>query len=280
MNDSFSALHPALTFCYFAAVLLLTMLVLHPVFLALSLLGALGYCAVLRGWRSLGRTLGWLVPFLVLMAALNGNPVTREALCYGAAAAAMFAAVILWFQCCNVVMTAEKYLYVFGSALPGVSLLLSMALRFVPKFSAHICSVRAAQASLGCGTREGSAWQRLRNGARILSVAVSWALESGITAADSMKSRGYGAGRRTYFGNYRFTRRDGVLSAVLALALAGVCAGVGCGALYVRYYPSIRIGGDGALGAVCMACFALLCFLPLLLDGKEALTWRRLRSNI
>lgn len=296
MNDSFSALHPALTFCYFAAVLLLTMLVLHPVFLALSLLGALGYCAVLRGWRSLGRTLGWLVPFLVLMAALNallnhagvtmlfylpnGNPVTREALCYGAAAAAMFAAVILWFQCCNVVMTAEKYLYVFGSALPGVSLLLSMALRFVPKFSTYIRSVRAAQASLGCGTREGSAWQRLRNGARILSVTVSWALESGVTAADSMKSRGYGAGRRTYFGNYRFTRRDGVLSAVLALALAGVCAGVGCGALYVRYYPSIRIGGSGVLGAVCMACFALLCFLPLLLDGKEALTWRRLRSNI
>ena len=74
MNDSFSALHPALTFCYFAAVLLLTMLVLHPVFLALSLLGALGYCAVLRGWRSLGRTLGWLVPFLVLMAALTAPP--------------------------------------------------------------------------------------------------------------------------------------------------------------------------------------------------------------
>ena len=306
MNDSFSALHPALTFCYFAAVLLLTMLVLHPVFLALSLLGALGYCAVLRGWRSLGRTLGWLVPFLVLMAALNallnhagvtmlfylpnGNPVTREALCYGAAAAAMFAAVILWFQCCSAVMTADKYLYVFGSALPGVSLLLSMALRFVPKFSAHIRSVRAAQASLGCGTREGSAWQRLKNGARILSVTVSWALESGITAADSMKSRGYGLPGRTAFSIYRLTERDrlafgwlmGWGSYVLcgALALAGVCAGVGCGALYVRYYPSIRIGGSGVLGAVCMACFALLCFLPLLLDGKEALTWRRLRSNI
>ena len=208
----------------------------------------------------------------------NGNPVTREALCYGAAAAAMFAAVILWFQCCNAVMTADKYLYVFGSVLPGVSLLLSMALRFVPKFTAHMRAVAAAQASLGCGTREGSAWQRLRNGARVLSVTVSWAL--GITAADSMKSRGYGAGRRTYFGNYRFTRRDGLLSAVLVLALAGVCVGIGRGALYVRYYPSIHIGSAGALGAVCAACFALLCFLPLLLDGKEALTWRRLRSNI
>ena len=161
MTDSFSALHPALTFCYFAAVLLLTMFVLHPVFLALSLLGALGYCAQLRGWRSLWRTLGRLVPFLVLMAALNalfnhagvtmlfylpnGNPVTREALCYGAAAAAMFAAVILWFQCCNAVMTADKYLYVFGSVLPSVSLLLSMALRFVPKFTAHMRAVAAAR---------------------------------------------------------------------------------------------------------------------------------------
>lgn len=36
----------------------------------------------------------------------NGNPVTREALCYGAAAAAMFAAVILWFRAAAAVMTA------------------------------------------------------------------------------------------------------------------------------------------------------------------------------
>ena len=43
---------------------------------------------------------------------------------------------------------------------------------------------------------------------------------------------------------------------------------------------AVVTGGSGVLGAVCMACFALLCFLPLLLDGKEALTWRHLRSNI
>ena len=294
MNDSFSALHPALTFCYFAAVLLLTMLVLHPVFLALSLLGALGYCAVLRGWRSLGRTLGWLVPFLVLMAALNallnhagvtmlfylpnGNPVTREALCYGAAAAAMFAAVILWFQCCNVVMTAEKYLYVFGSALPGVSLLLSMALRFVPKFSAHIRSVRAAQASLGCGTREGSAWQRLRNGAHILSVTVSWALESGITAADSMKSRGYGLPKRTAFSLFRFTLRDGICLGILA-ALGGiVLAGSLTGGLKWWYYPAPG-GATGGQAALWTAAFVLLAAFPLIFDAKEAIQWRASRSR-
>ena len=53
------------------------MFVLHPVFLALSLLEALGYGAQLRGWRSLWRTLGRLVPFLVLMAALLHCSATR-----------------------------------------------------------------------------------------------------------------------------------------------------------------------------------------------------------
>ena len=294
MTDSFSALHPALTFCYFAAVLLLTMFVLHPVFLALSLLGALGYCALLRGWRSLWRTLGRLVPFLVLMAALNalfnhagvtmlfylpnGNPVTREALCYGAAAAAMFAAVILWFQCCNAVMTADKYLYVFGSVLPGVSLLLSMALRFVPKFTAHMRAVAAAQASLGCGTREGSAWQRLRSGARVLSVTVSWALESGITAADSMKSRGYGLPKRTAFSLFRFTLRDGICLGVLA-ALGGiVLAGSLTGGLKWWYYPAPG-GATGVQAALWTAAFVLLAAFPLIFDAKEAIQWRASRSR-
>ena len=296
MNDSFSALHPALTFCYFAAVLLLTMLVLHPVFLALSLLGALGYCAVLRGWRSLGRTLGWLVPFLVLMAALNalfnhagvtmlfylpnGNPVTREALCYGAAAAAMFAAVILWFQCCNAVMTADKYLYVFGSVLPSMSLLLSMALRFVPKFTAHMRAVAAAQASLGCGTREGSAWQRLRSGARVLSVTVSWALESGITAADSMKSRGYGEKGRTAFSIYRMDDRDRGLLAWLIFCGAYVFCGVLAGGLRFRYYPSLAGAPVTPMTVSFMCVYLALVLTPVILDRKEDRQWKSLQSTI
>ena len=293
MTDSFSALHPALTFCYFAAVLLLTMFVLHPVFLALSLLGALGYCAQLRGWRSLWRTLGRLVPFLVLMAALNalfnhagvtmlfylpnGNPVTREALCYGAAAAAMFAAVILWFQCCNAVMTADKYLYVFGSVLPGASLLLSMALRFVPKFTAHMRAVAAAQVSLGCGTREGSAWQRLRNGARVLSVTVSWALESGITAADSMKSRGSALHGRTAFSIYRFDNRDRAF--VIALFSGIILTGMGAilGATEMFYDPVILWKPLNGLAAASAVGYAFLCLLPLGLELWTECHFERLR---
>ena len=38
----------------------------------------------------------------------NGNAVTKESLTFGFYASVMFSAVILWFECFNVVMTSDK----------------------------------------------------------------------------------------------------------------------------------------------------------------------------
>jgi energy-coupling factor transport system permease protein len=46
----------------------------------------------------------------------------------------MLAAVISWFSCYNAVMTSDKFVYLFGRVIPALSLILSMTLRFVPKF--------------------------------------------------------------------------------------------------------------------------------------------------
>lgn len=145
MNDAFSQLHPAASFAFFAAVITLTMLYMHPVLLIISLTAAAGYVCILKGARHFGKTLIYLVPFLIFMSALNalfnhagvtplfylsnGNAVTKESLTFGFYASVMFSAVILWFECFNVVMTSDKLLCLFGRLSPSVSLLLSMALR-------------------------------------------------------------------------------------------------------------------------------------------------------
>ena len=293
MRSGFARLHPLVDLTFFVLVLAFAMFLSHP---AVQLAGLV--CAALFALRCTGRGFGrrmaMLLPLMLLAAVVNplvshqgvtvlfrfpsGNACTLESVLYGISAAVRLGKAVLWFMGWNAVMTSDKFVYLFGRILPSLSLTLSMGLRFVPRLLRRTCEVAQAQKLARPAERGWLAG--IRRAGRVVSIVVTWALENALDTADSMKSRGYGAGRRTYFGNYRFTRRDGVLSAVLALALAGVCAGVGCGALYVRYYPSIRIGGSGVLGAVCMACFALLCFLPLLLDGKEALTWRRLRSNI
>ena len=293
MRSGFARLHPLVDLTFFVLVLAFAMFLSHP---AVQLAGLV--CAALFALRCTGRGFGrrmaMLLPLMLLAAVVNplvshqgvtvlfrfpsGNACTLESVLYGISAAVRLGTAVLWFMGWNAVMTSDKFVYLFGRILPSLSLTLSMGLRFVPRLLRRTREVAQAQKLARPAERGWLAG--IRRAGRVVSIVVTWALENALDTADSMKSRGYGAGRRTYFGNYRFTRRDGVLSAVLALALTGVCVGIGRGALYVRYYPSMRIGSAGALGAVCAACFALLCFLPLLLDGKEALTWRRLRSNI
>ena len=79
----------------------------------------------------------------------SGNPLTLESIAYGFAAAAMLAAVVLWFSCYTAVMTSDKFVYLFGRVIPALSLVLSMTLRFVPKFKAQIQVVSEAQRCVG-----------------------------------------------------------------------------------------------------------------------------------
>lgn len=296
MKDSFSGLHPIVGFAFFASVITLTMLYMHPVLLAVSLAASASYVCILRGARHFAKTLAYLVPFLLFMSIINalfnhqgvtplfylpnGNAITKEALTFGLFASTMFGSVILWFDCFNVIMTSDKLLYIFGRLSPSVSLLLSMALRFVPRFGRKIRSIDSARTQIGQGSADGGFVRRIKNSMKILSVTLTWALESSVTAANSMKSRGYGTARRTSFSIYRFDGRD--IFALIAGACA-LCVTVACvvsGGIYARYYPSIIISGLTGPSALGTAAFALLCFSPHLFDAKEAIAWRRSVSAI
>ena len=157
MNDAFSTFHPIVNFTWFAAVLIFSMFLMHPVFLTISLVSGFCYSIVLNGRKSLRFNLLHLLPLLLFMALLNpsfnhagntilfylpsGNPITLESILYGVSAAAMFVSVILWFSCYNTIMSSDKFIYLFGRILPSFSLIFSMVLRFVPRYKAQIKAI-------------------------------------------------------------------------------------------------------------------------------------------
>lgn len=214
-KDAFSAYHPVVNFLYFALVLLFSMFLLHPLCLAVSLTGAVWYAVILRGKRAVWRSLRYILPVFVLAVGLNplfnhtgdtvlcylfsDNPLTWESVAYGFAAGTMLVSVLLWFQCYNAVMTSDKFIYLFGRRIPALSLVLSMALRFVPRFQVQLAAVTEAQKSIGRDISQGKGWQKVRNAVAVLSILVTWALENAMDTADSMKSRGYGLPGRTAF---------------------------------------------------------------------------------
>ena len=294
-RDTFSGYHPVVNFLFFGLVLLFTMCLEHPAPRLLSLAAALSYNLYLNGRKGLRFSLLYMLPMLLLAAVVNpafshegvtiltylpsGNPLTLESILYGLFAAVMLVAVILWFSCYNAVMTSDKFVYLFGRIIPALSLVLSMTLRFVPKFKAQLHTVSESQRCVGRDVSNGTVLQRVRNAITILSIMVTWALENAIETADSMKSRGYGLPGRTAFSIYRFDDRD--KTALLWLALCGfvVVSSWLTGGLYWRYYPSVKYLELSPLTAFFHICFAALCFTPLILNVAADRHWKRLQRT-
>ena len=294
-RDTFSSCHPIVNFIYFALVLLFTMCFTHPLARVVSLAGALCYDLYLNGRKAARFTLLYMLPLLLLTAILNplfshegvtiltylpsGNPLTLESILFGGAAALMLVSVVLWFACYNTVMTSDKFVYLFGRVIPALSLVLSMTLRFVPKFRAQIHEVSEAQRCVGRDVRNGSVIRRMRNGVTILSIMLTWSLENAIETADSMRSRGYGLPGRTAYSIYRFDERDKM--ALLWLAFCGVCviaAWIAKG-FYWRWYPSVKFTPFMPLVIFFHIVYFALCFTPLAMDLYADWRWKRLREG-
>ena len=294
-RDTFSSYHPAVNFLYFGLVLLFAMCLMHPVCLGITLAAAVTYHVYLKGHKAARFSLLFMLPVMILAALVNpafnhegttiltylpsGNPLTSESIWYGIAAAAMLAAVLSWFACYTEVMTSDKFVYLFGKIIPALSLVLSMTLRFVPRFKAQLDTVKEAQVSIGRDPAEGSVLQRLKKAVTVISIMITWALENAIETADSMRSRGYGLPGRTAFSIYRFDSRDKL--AVCWLVFCGIVLGAGWagGAFAWRYYPTVK-GALGVLPFAFQLVYAALCFTPVFLDLREDLTWKRLQSEI
>ena len=293
-RDTFSGYHPIINFLYFGLVLVFSMCFMHPICLGVSLVTALTYSIYLRGKKAVRFSLLYMLPMMILAALINpafnhegatllrylpsGNPLTLESITYGVAAAVMLASVVLWFSCYNEVMTSDKFVYLFGRVIPALSLVLSMTLRFVPKFKAQIKVVSEAQRCVGRDVSDGSLLQRLKNAITILSIMVTWSLENAIETADSMKSRGYGLKGRTAFSIYRFDERDKM--ALLWLAFCGVyiISGWIAGGVYFRYYPTMKGVELTAFPLSFMLCYLALCLTPVILNAKEDRTWKHIQS--
>lgn len=283
--------NPLAVTAYFLCVSGVAMVCMDPLLLILALPGALNCFALMCGFTEARTHLFSLGLFAVMtlvnpllshngatvLFVMNHNPVTLEALLYGAAAAAMVIAVMYFFRAYSRVMTSDRLLYVFGGLSPKLALVLSMALRYVPLFGQQTRKVRQSQKALGL-FREDNIVDGLRGEAQVFSVMTTWALENGVITADSMTARGYGTGRRTRFRLFRWTARDTLL--VCAVILLTALALWGAGVRGFTWYPRIVPPPMDSRAITGYAAYGLLAFLPAIYEGKEAIRWRLLTSGM
>lgn len=288
-GSEFSGYHPWVNLTYYILAIGITMFSLSPWFLAATFVSSWLYSVLLRGRGVIKMNLIFSFWTLVVMAGINvlfthngatvffyirGNGVTLEALIYGVSAAIMLISVIIWFVSFNVIMSADKLIFIFGKAAPVLGLTMSMIFRYVPLLKDRFQEIRMGQACLGRDSGKGF-FGKMRQFGKEASILVSWSLESSIESADSMEARGYGLRGRTSFHLYKFTRRDtGLLLLMVALG-AIVVAGCALGKTTVWFYPVYVLGNFDLMTAVTLAAYVLLLFLPIIIDISGEVRWKR-----
>ena len=291
---AFANYHPAVLLAYFLSVISVEMFAVNPVFQLSALLGGILFCCMLSKRSETAGNIGFYIPMFLLVAItnplfshngvtplffLNGNPVTLEAFVYGAAIAVTVIGVMLWCKCFSKIMTSDKLLYLFGKVIPKLSLVLSMALRFIPLLLRRRRKVSEAQKAMGMYSGK-SFTDRLHRTAGVFMAMISWSFENAMETSASMKARGYGLPGRTNFSLFKLRKTDilllGISVCLLSLSLAAVAAGDS--AFY--YYPRISGLGASPLAIAAYLSFALLSFLPFIIETREALVWKYFISKI
>ncbi|MGG2055726.1 energy-coupling factor transporter transmembrane component T [Lysinibacillus pakistanensis] len=291
---AFETYHPIVLFSFFVAAIGLSMFFMHPIYLTITIFSAISLNTALRrqlffkDWKL-------YVPLFFLMAIINpmishngqlvllyinGNALTVEAIMYGIAIATMIVAIMLWFSCYNVVMTSDKFIYLFGKVSPALSLTLSISLRLVPRFKHQLAQIVQAQKGIGMDYTAGSLWHRIKCIMRILSILITWALDNAIDTADSMKARGYGVKKRTAFSLFIFERRDGYVLAIIILLFLSNLAAIFIGTTTFYFYPTFGAIKWDIVSILFYSSYFILLSIPLAIEIRGALKWRSLKSTM
>lgn len=288
MRDNFSTYHPLVNFCYFGVIITLAMTIMHPLYLFIALLSQSCYAFLLRGHHFFHQG-KFFLPLILIAVVINagfnhqgatilayfpsGNPLTYESICYALAAALALANVLVSFYCFSQIIDSEKFIYLFGRILPALALIISMTLRFIPKFKQQLHSIRQNRQTFGADLNQGSLWQKIHHALSIFSILLTWTLENALITADSMKSRGYGTTKRTAFSLYRFERRDYFLLSLIIIGAVFFSYSLSCDSLAWHYFPLISALHITPITAITLIIYAVFSFIPIichLIKGKSA----------
>lgn len=287
-SAAFYRTHPLLNFAYFAFIIGVTMFSNHPFFLASSFIMSWCYSILLRGSKAIRFNCLVLLPAMLItillntlnvhngvtvLFYLNGNRITLEAIAYGCVSAFMLTSVIIWFSCFSVIVTEDKFIYLFGRVAPVIALTLSMILRFIPLLKNRFKEISAAQRCMGRGGNGQGVIAKIRQFAKEISILIAWSLEASIESADSMEARGYGLHGRTSFHLFRLAGEERWILALMLL-LGGVVS-VACAKGYtnIYYYPTILLPQMSLFQIVSFVAFWILMLTAVALDIRGMRQW-------
>ncbi|MBP5699304.1 MAG: cobalt ABC transporter permease [Methanobrevibacter sp.] len=242
----------------------------------------------------------------------SGFFITYEAIAYGILMSLALLIVILVFSSYNRSVSYQEMLYIFSKKLPIISMIIVMALRFIPLINSRAIEVQKLNNlksngieletedesededridvdafnsnintdynsklvdKLKSNKRIAAIIKEAKTLGKIMGITVSWSLEESMFTAKSMKARGYNATERTSYLSYKFSNADFAFIALIIITVGIIIAGLLKGVGMINIYPSIDFRFSNLPFNIYYLAF-IVFLLPLIyLEIKERILW-------
>ncbi|MCC8069209.1 MAG: energy-coupling factor transporter transmembrane protein EcfT [Ruminococcus sp.] len=277
--------HPIVATLYFISVICVVSLNLHPITLMISLIGAITNGIVFRKHDILKYVIAG-IPFMIFVTIVNVafnhkgdtilfyvnyNPITLESVVYGAVLGTLYLTVILWFLSVERVLTSDKILIVTGYLSPEVSLVISMAMRFIPRYKAKLKEIFMAQSCLGNNVKKANFVRKIIISVNCISILITWALENAIETSDTMKCRGFGSKKhRTAYHAVRLKHMD--IIAIILILLMDIVMFITSRGVWYSYTTKLSVLFNSRL-YIFESVYLVMCSIPTVLTLKDLKKW-------
>ena len=319
-----TSIHPGVYLLYYFIMVLFAFIFSDPYFVVTFLVLLLILIALQGVSHELKNIMKLFIPLSILIMILNpllnrtgahkiylwsGFFITYEAIAYGILMSLALLIVILVFSSYNRSVSYQEMLYIFSKKLPIISMIIVMALRFIPLINSRAIEVQKlnnlknngiemdvgdADAldldefnsnintdydsklvnKLKSNKRVAAIIKEAKTLGKIMGITVSWSLEESMFTAKSMKARGYNATERTSYLSYKFSNADFAFIALIIITVGIIIVGLLHGVGMINIYPSIDFKFSNLPFNIYYLAF-IVFLLPLIyLEIKERILWR------
>lgn len=295
MTRGIRSYHPFVLFLYYLLVITGLMLYQHPIYLFIAIMLIILFNYLLDHGRQLKK---WYWPIALMslfiliftpifnrrgnhiLFYLFDNPVMLEAIIQGLMIALAIASILAIFVTFNIVLPADKFLFLFSKLVPQWALLIMLSMRFVPLLQRKVKNMEDIQTVKGLSLKQGSIRQRAKNGMQLIQMLLTGSLEDSIQTADSMTARGYGLQKRSNYQAYEMKRRDWLALFYLISLSTILLFGWQMNLAELQLLSELGPIWEGNLQTALLIIWTLLIGFPIVAEGKEVIKWKFYQQKI
>jgi len=291
MGYGFSSLHPLPSFLYYLGAIILIMTFYHPIFLLAGLLILIATNFIqdrgkkIKSYRKFYIFMAMIIIFMNPIISSRGETVlfyifdrviTLESLVYGICTAISLISIMVLFLSYNMIITEDKFMYLFSDMLPKTSFLIMMTMGFIPLLKRRITEINTVQELKG-GKEYGNKFkEKLIERMKVLNILLIWSLEESIIRARSMRARGYGAvQKRSFYFNYRMDKLDIFTLLFIIFAVFTLMFSWNSGIIHYEIYPKVSSVNLEFKTILFFILYILYLGIPIIIEGMDKLKWHK-----